>query len=199
MTLAPVAILAQSASAAPKGDPTFKFSYKVVATTFIKKANETITPPPGTFKGSIDLNTGKLTGNISIPPSTFTQSEAGIGLLTTTAATVPTKPVTGHVDLKTFKISSTSVFNIWLKSMYVPLPKLPVPVPIPPVNLVGNSCTTVAPIAITMKGVAHLSGPSTFSSTFTIPDFQNCQAMTTVLNQEIPGPGNTFTATVTPT
>jgi hypothetical protein len=66
------------------------------------------------------------------------------------------------------------------------------------VNLVGNSCTTASPIKVTMSGIAHLTGASTFSGGFTMPDFANCGALTSVINQEIPGPGNSFSATATP-
>jgi hypothetical protein len=200
--LAPVVLFAQPASAFPPGDAVYNFKYKVVATTFIKRANLTLTTPPGIFKGGIDLNTGQLKGSISLPPVTFTQSEAGIGLVTATSATIATKPVTGHVNLATFQVTSTSSFNIHIVTMYpatpsLPLP-LPLPLPVPPVNLVGNSCTTVSPITVTMSGKASLGSPSTFNGVFTIPDFMNCQAMTTVINQQIPGPGNTFSATASP-
>ena len=201
--LAPVTLLTTPASAFPKGDPVYSFKYKIVATTFIKKAGLTLTTDPGIFKGGIDLSTGQLTGSISLPNVTFTQSEAGVGLVTATSAVMPTKPVTGHVNLGTFKVTSTSTFNIHLVSMYpaIPsLPKLPLPIPvvIPKVNLVGDGCTTATPISVTMSGTAKLGAASTFKGVFTIPDFTNCGAMTEVINQEIPGPGNTFTATASP-
>jgi hypothetical protein len=87
-----------------------------------------------------------------------------------------------------------------LPTLPVTLP-LPLPLPpitVPPVNLVGTSCTTASPISVTMSGIAHLGAPSTFKGSFTIPNFANCEAMTTVLNEEIPGPGNTFSATASP-
>jgi hypothetical protein len=49
-----------------------------------------------------------------------------------------------------------------------------------------------------MKGIAHLDKPSTFTGTFTIPKFKTCGLATAALNQLIPGPGNTFSATSTP-
>ena len=198
--LAAVALLASPASAFPKGDPVYKFSYKVSATTYIKKANLTMSPPPGVFKGGIDLSTGQLQGSISLPNTTFTQSEAGVGLVTATAAIVQTKAVTGHVNIGNFKVTATSTFNIHIVSMYAAKPKLPVPVsvPVPPVNLVRNSCTTASPVSVTMSGKADLGAPSTFKGLFTIPNFMNCGAMTAVINQEIPGPGNTFSATAKP-
>jgi hypothetical protein len=209
--LAPTALLAQPAAAFPKGDPIYMFKYKVVATTHIAKADLTISPPAGVFQGGIDLATGQLKGSIALPDTTFTQSEAGVGLVTATAAIVSTKPVTGHVNIGNFHVTATSTFNIHIVTMYpatpslptLPIPVLPLPITVPPItvppiNLVGNSCTTASPISVTMSGVAHLGSPSTFKGTFTIPNFANCQAMTTVLNQEIPGPGNTFAATASP-
>ena len=107
--------------------------------------------------------------------------------------------MTGKINLPTLKVTSTSVFNLRITSMYAALPQLPFPLPIPGVNLVGKNCVTESPVSVTMSGTAHLDNtPSKFSGTFSIPNFKNCAAMTTVLNQLIPGPGNTFSATVTP-
>ena len=192
--VAPVALLAQPASAFPKGDPVYKFNYKVIATTHIKKSNQTITPPPGVFRGGIDLSSGKLNGSINLPKSSFTQSEAGVGVVTVTAAIVQDKPVSGHVNLSTLKVTSTSVFDIRITSMYAA-----VTVPgAPRVNLVGDYCTTASPVSVTMSGIADLGSASKFSGTFTIPNFKSCGTMTSVLNQEIPGPGNTFSAVASP-
>jgi hypothetical protein len=210
--LAPAALFVQPAAAFPKGDPIYMFKYKVLATAHIAKAGLTISPPPGVFQGGIDLATGQLKGSIALPDTTFTQSEAGIGLVTATAAIVSTKPVTGHVNIGNFHVTATSTFNIHIVTMYLATPSLPTltlplplplplpipPITVPPVNLVGNSCTTASPISVTMSGTAHLGSASTFKGTFTIPNFANCQAMTTVLNEEIPGPGNTFSATASP-
>ena len=200
-----LAVAAPTASAFPKGDSVFGFNYRVVATAHIKKQDLTMSPPPGIFKGAIDLDTGQLKGKITIPPATFTQAIGGPLGVTATAAMESVKPVTGHVDLSTFKVTSTSVVNIHILTMYpnVAAPPLPLPIPIsipplPQVNLVGNNCKTSSPVSITISGVAHIGQKSKFSGTFTIPDFANCQAMTTVLNQEIPGPGNTFSAVASP-
>jgi hypothetical protein len=203
--LAGPVLLAQPASAFPKGDPVYQFKYKVVATSTIKKAGLTMSPPPGVFKGGIDLSNGQLLGSIALPNTTFTQSVAGIGNITATAAIVPVGPVTGKVNIGNFKVSATSKFNIHIITMYLNSPSLPVslpvalpPLPIPHVNLVGDSCSTASPISVTMKGTANLGGASKFSGTFVMPPFANCLALTPVLNQEIPGPGNTFSAVATP-
>jgi hypothetical protein len=203
--MGPLVLQAQPASAFPPGDSVFGFNYRVVATAHIKRQDLTMSPPPGVFKGAIDLDTGQLKGKITIPPATFTQAVGGPLGVTATAAMESVKPVTGHIDLNTFKVTSTSVVNIHILTMYpsVATPPLPLPIPIsiqplPQVNLVGNNCKTSTPVKITISGIAHIGMKSKFSGTFTIPDFANCQAMTTVLNQEIPGPGNTFSAVASP-
>jgi hypothetical protein len=209
---APVIGAAQPARAFPKGDFVFPFKYKVKASTTIKKLNQTISPPQGTFTGAIDIDKGGLLlGHIKLPPTTFTFSTAGLPLATATAQIVEAKPVTGKVNLSKFFVTATSTFNLRILKVVpatptVTLPgsgitgigSLPLPIDPPPVNLVGNSCTTESPIVVTMSGIAHLDKASTFKGTFAIPNFKTCGALTVALNQLIPGPGNTFTATAKP-
>jgi hypothetical protein len=195
---------AQPAQAFPKGDFVFAFNYKVTATTTIKKINQTISPPPGTFKGGIDIDKGGvLSGSITLPPTSFTYAPGNLlPLVTATAQIVQAKPVTGKVNLSNFAVTATSTFNLKILSLVAATPSVPgvgaLPVPLPAVNLVGKKCTTATPIVVTMKGIAHLDKASTFAGTFTIPKFKTCGAATAVLNQLIPGPGNTFSAKATP-
>jgi hypothetical protein len=186
-----LALDAQAATAFPVGDPVFPFSYKIDATTHIKKLDQTINITGGSFTGGIDLATGGLVGSIKLPPATFTFQAAGIvPLITATAKIVPTKAVIGHVDLSSLTVTATSTFLIRLVSAYAPGI---------PVNLVGNSCVTSKAVVVTMKGLASFGSPSTLSGTFTLPDFKTCGlVVTTALNQLLPGPGNTFSATATP-
>jgi hypothetical protein len=177
------------AAGATKKDAFLAFSYKIKATTHIKKLNQSITPPQGTFKGKIDLTTKKLSGSINLPQATFTTTLAGVVPLTATARIVQAKPVTGMINLNTFRVTATSTFNLVIVSLYAAGV---------PVNLVGNSCTTATPVSVTMSGVAAITGASKFSGTFTIPKFKTCGASTVAINQLIPGPGNTFSATATP-
>jgi hypothetical protein len=200
----PLVLAAQPASAFPKGDFVFPFNYKVVASTHIKKLNQTITPPPGRFKGGIDVTQGGLLqGSITLPPVTFTFSPAaGIPLATATAQIVQAKPVIGKVTLANLHVTATATFNLRILSVVPATPTVPgvgpLPVPVPPVNLVGDQCTTEKPIVVTMTGVASLTKKSTFTGSFTIPNFKTCGALTIALNQLIPGPGNTFSATAYP-
>ena len=208
--LASLLVVAQPAFAARKkttkfGFPTnhtvLGFNYKVIASTHIKKLNQTITTPPGgRFDGEADFDTAQLRGAIKLPPITFTFSQAGIPLATATAQIVQAKPITGKINLNNFKVTATSVFNMRIVSAYAATPTIPGvgPLPVPPVNLVGDQCTTEKPIVVTMSGIAKIGAKSTFSGTFTIPNFKTCSVMTAVLNQLVPGPGNTFKAIATP-
>ena len=197
MALSPVLLNAQSASAFPKGDSVIGFDYKIDATTHIKKSDQTMTVKGGKFHGEVDFDTAQLRGSITLPDSQSPIAVGGIGLATVTARTIPTAPVTGKINLNNFKVTSTSHFLLKIVSVYANTPS-GLPIPLPKVNLVGNNCQTVAPINVTMSGIAHLGAPSTFKGVFSIPPLANCQGFENALNQLIPGPGNTFTATAKP-
>jgi hypothetical protein len=191
LVVLPLTLTAVTAPAA-SADSFIPFKYNVTATTHLKKLNQTVKIPRGTFTGKIDLEKHKLVGDITLPPATFTMSLAGVvPLVTATVQTVETKPVVGKIDFSTspFGVVATSTFNIRIVSAYAAGI---------PVNLVGDNCTTSKPVSVTMRGTANISQPATFSGLFTVPPLQNCGAATIALNQLIPGPGNTFTAHATP-
>jgi hypothetical protein len=176
-----------TASTAAEPAAAVPFDYWVDATTTLKKLNQTVTVPRGTFTGSIDLSTSKLTGSISLPPAKAVVKIAGLPLATATFKITEVKPVVGTVNLSTLVVTATSVFNIQIVRAS--------PVGLPFINLVGNYCKTSKPVSVTMSG---LFTTLTFSGTYTIPPLQNCGAATAALNLAVPGPGNTFTAVATP-
>jgi len=181
-----------AASAYDPSDAIFPFAYTVNASTHLKKLNQTIKVPPGTFTGGIDLDDSTLQGKITLPPAKFTFALAGVGLVTATAKIVPTKPVTGTLNFGVFPFAvvATATFNVRILSAYA----LGVPI-----NLVGTSCVTSTPVSVTMKTATTFSGPvAPFTGVYTIPPLKTCGASTAALNQVIPGPGNTFTATASP-
>ncbi len=146
--------------------------------------------PKGRFTGKVDLVTRKLTGSISLPPASTTVQVAGVGLATATFKLAQVKPVTGTVSFTTFQAKATSVFDIKVTKV--------APVLAPSVNLVGTTCKTSTPVKVTMSGKSEPHGRSTFKGTYTIPPLASCGALTPVLNQLVPGPGNTFTAVASP-
>jgi hypothetical protein len=182
------AILEEPVAAAPL----FYFNYRIDATAHLKKLNQTQTIKNGTFAGYIDFGNLTIHGSMSLPKTTIVLKEVGIGVVTATAQIVQTKPVTGTIDISQlpFKVSATATFNIRILSVYLANV---------PVNLVGDRCTTLTPAVVTMKGDANIGQPSTFSSTFTIPNFGYCgAAQSQALTAALSGPGNTFTAVATP-
>jgi hypothetical protein len=173
--------------ATPASASGITFVYNLDASTHIKKLNQDVVIPRGTFTATIDLATGKLTGDITLPTATTTVSLAGLPAATAKFKTVEVKPVTGHINLSTFDVSATAVFNIKIPSVN-PLGL--------PINVVGDRCHTSEPVHVTMSGHASFAG-GTFTGTYTIPDFSSCSASTLAINALIPGPGNTFTAVAT--
>ncbi len=182
--------LALTAPAAGAANPTFPFDWNIKASTHLQKLDQTVSVPKGSFKGQVDLVTGKLTGSISLPPASTTMQVAGVGLATATFKIAQVKPVTGTVNFSTFQAKATSVFDIKVTKV--------APALTPSVNLVGNACKTTTPVKVTMSGKASLTASSTFKGTYTIPPLANCGLLTPVLNQLVPGPGNTFTAVASP-
>ena len=183
--VAPLWLLGQAAAPPAGADTVFPINYTVNASTTLAKLHQTVTVPPGSFKGSIDLTTGTLTGNLTLPPASTTVSLAGIGLAKATFELSPVKPVIGHVTLKTLAVTATAQFNVLVTSLE-PLSL--------PLNLVGNTCGTSQPVSVTFSGKFSLSSNSAFTGTYTIPPLSRCGLTTPVLNLVIPGPGNVFNA-----
>ncbi len=181
------------ATAAPtaSADTVIPISWTVNASTTLKSLNLSVTVPPGTFTGQVDLTTGALTGNLALPPASKTISLAGIPLATATFAMKENGPITGHVDLATQTVTVNASFTFAITSATLSLA--------PHLNLVGNNCRGVSPITVDMSGPVNLTGASTFTSTYTVPKFTGCGLLITpILNLIIPGPGNAFTATFAP-
>lgn len=163
--------------------------YTVHASTTLAKLHQTVTVPPGTFTGTINLGTGVLKGDLSLPPATTTVGLAGVGLADATFQLAPTRPVRATVDFSTLVVTATASFNVLVTSVE-PLGL--------PINLVGNSCGTSRPVSVTFSGKLSFTGASTFSGTYRIPPLDGCGLLTPVLNLLIPGPGNQFTASFAP-
>jgi len=193
VALFPIALDSHAAGAFPEGDPVFPFTFRVDSVVNVKKFDQTIEVPGGTFVGGIDLNTGEVEGDLSLPPTDFTFTLAGVGLVTATAKMVPTQPVTGMIDfshIPNLPMTATAVFNLLILDAHATGTNL---------NLVGDSCTTASPVSVTLSAMVNLQGPTSMSGEFTLPPFENCGLVTTTaLTLAISGPGNTFSATATP-
>jgi len=223
LTPAAFMLIERPASAFPPGHSVYSFNDGFLASTRVAKLKQVISPPAGTFKGGIDLVTGQLKGDIKLPNATFANQLAGLG--SATAAFTQVKPVTGKMITSNNHVTATATFVMRIVSAYaasasqphalaalpaVTLPTLPITLPTlpitlptvpsgtPPVNLVGSNCVTSTPITVTMRGTQHMGALSKFLGTFTLPKFKGCGVLTSLLNKDVSGPGNTFSASSAP-
>jgi hypothetical protein len=178
------------AAPAASADPKIPFSQDVYARTHLAKSGIDITVPPGQFDGTIDVATGEETGTLTLPPATVTMNLFGlIPAADASFVMAPAGPITGHVDLATFNVDTTASFNVKLAKLTPHGTD---------VNLVGDNCTTVEPVSVRMQGVVNPAAGGTFSSTYSIPDFKDCELLTQVITALVSGPGNTFIASFAP-
>jgi hypothetical protein len=178
-------VLAPAASAG-----TIDLHWNISATAHIAKSGSDVNMSGGRFDGAIDTDTGNLSGSMSLPPATVTVNLLGsIPAADVTVQITPVGKTTGHVDFSTFHVTTKSTFNIRVTKV-TPHGS--------DVNIVGDDCKTEKPITVRLGGTADLEHPSTFSGTFAIPEFEDCRFFEAAINQLIPGPGNTFSATFAP-
>jgi hypothetical protein len=189
MVLSGIAITgALLAGAGVAGASSMSIKEVVNASTTVKKLNQTVVIPTGSFKGSVNESSGALKGKLNLPPASTTVSLAGIGLATATFTLAPTKQVTGKIN-SALLIKARSTFNIKVTSLD---PKGT------SINLVGNACMTSSAVTLSFSGTLNVIGTTTVSGSYTIPPLAHCGLLTVALNAELAGPGNTFTATMTP-
>ncbi|HEY3143949.1 MAG TPA: hypothetical protein VGJ86_22620 [Acidimicrobiales bacterium] len=178
-------------AAAPQAgaDPDLPINWTVDAQTHVAGLNQDVTITGGTFIGSVDLGTGEIVADLSLPSATSPVALLGIPLANAEFKVAPTGPVTGTVDLANLTVNVSSSFDIKIPSLK--------PI-ILPINLVGNRCQTSTPISLDMSGTVDLVNGTSLSGEFTIPKFKNCGLATFALNLLVPGGGNTFSATAKP-
>jgi hypothetical protein len=170
-------------------EPLLALDWNVNASTHLKKLNMDVQVPQGKFYGVIDLGTGDLAGFLILPPASVRiDALAGLRLVEATFQIEPAF-VSGHVDLATLAVTTTSTFNIRVTNATAAGL---------PINLVGDQCTTAEPVRVDIGGTADLVNGSTFTGEYTIPPLKTCGLLTPALSAVMSGPGNTFTGTFTP-
>jgi hypothetical protein len=170
-----------AASAATKVHAT----YKVTGSTFVKAPNFTMALGPGKLSSTVNLKTGKLTANLTLPDATGSFKQFGLIPVTAVTHFINDGPTTGTLNLSTGAVKTTSKITLQIVSLTVA--GIPVPV--------GSSCETssaaVVPVK-SQKGFSILNGGK-LKGTYTIPKFSNCELATALINLTLPGPGNTIT------
>jgi len=173
--------LASTASASAK----VHASYKVTGSTYIKAPNFTLSLGPGKLSSAVNLRTGKLTANLSMPNATGSFTEFGIIPVTATTQFINDGATTGKLNLKTGAVTTTSKITLRLVSLTVA--GLPVPV--------GNSCQTKSAVVVglaSQPGFNVVDGGN-LAGSYTIGDFSGCGLAGLLINATIPGAGNTIT------
>jgi hypothetical protein len=182
------AVVVATTPALASAGTTLTVRYPVNGSTFLKAANATVTLGPGTLRSKVNLNTGKLTASLNLPPATGSFKELGVVPVTATVAFIQDGPTTGTVDLNTGAVTTTS--NITLQVTSLSVSGLPVPV--------GPACESATPASVALASQPGFSivngGP--VSGTYTVPPFAHCGLVTPVLNRTVTGPGNTLSLTL---
>jgi hypothetical protein len=188
LALSGVVASAGAASAGTAADTKIKATYPVTGSTFIKAPNFTLPLGPGTLSSTVNVITGNLTANLSLPPATGSFKQFGLIPVTATTQFINAAPTTGKINLRTGAIHSTSKITLHIVSLTVA--GLPIPV--------GSSCETSTPAVVSVAsqpGFSILKGGK-LAGSYSIPQFANCGLATALINLTIPGPGNTLTLTL---
>lgn len=181
-----------SAAAAPAQADSLPIEWNVDATTHLASLNKDVHVPTGTFSGSYDFATGKVSGNLKLPQATSRLDLGSLPLANVTMAMEQTAPISGDIDIMTMQARTTSTFNVRILAIR--------PVLLPFFNLVnGSTCKTQTPVVASLAGKVDLAAGSTFTGSYDLPKFANCGfGVNQIINLLVPGPGNTMTAKFTP-
>jgi hypothetical protein len=158
----------------------------------VAKLNQKVTLPPGSrFDGVLETTTQQLTGHVVVPR--FTTRFTVLGLpADATLELVEAGPSTAKVVLGgTTTIDGQSAFVIHIRKLSSPLL---------PLNLVGTSCRTSAPVVLPLhyRGPLDFVNGFTFAGTTTIPSLTGCGLATPLLNALMAGPNNPFSVGIAP-
>src|SRR5215217_4369111 len=157
----------------------------------VAKLNQKVTLPPGSrFDGVLDTTTQQLTGHVVVPRFTTRFTVLGVPA----DATLELVEAGGEAEVVlggTTRIDGQSAFVINIRRLSSPLL---------PLNLVGGSCRTSAPVVLPL----HYEGPPDFVNGFkftgvtTIPSLTGCGLATPLLNLLMAGPNNPFSISIAP-
>lgn len=183
---------AASAGHGAKGKaPTLALDFTATGTTDVVSTKSTIALGPATLKTQLAPN-GSFTGSLPLPPATTSFKVAGLVPATATVTFIPSGKLTGKLitHKATSRIKSKSKFVINLSD--IKAAGLP--------TFAGSTCQTTAPVVIkakTPKGASfNVETGGTIAATYTIGKFANCGLDTVLVNQLVPGSGNTLSLTL---
>jgi hypothetical protein len=161
--------------------------YDAQGTAHIASTNSTINLLPTTLSTSVDFPSGPFTGSMPLPGTTTKFSVAGFIPVTANVNFVEAAPVTGVIGPMPggSAVTGTASYHIRLSNIKV--------VGFP--AFAGPSCRTKNPVSIPIANPStkpfNLFTGGELTGEFSIGDFQNCGLNTWLINQLIPGGGNT--------
>jgi hypothetical protein len=184
-----LALGAMLASSGPaSAAPTVTLTYPVTGTTHLQAPDGDLALGPGTLATTVDVATGAMTADLSLPPATGSFTEIGFVPVKATTELIPVGQATGTVAKVGGAVTATAQVTLRITSLTVA--GLPI--------LVGPVCQSAYPATITLASQAGWSPPvgGVLAGSYTIPPFQNCLLATPMINLTIPGPGNTIALTL---
>lgn len=183
---AALTVAAAPASAAPA----LTVAYDASGSTLVKKPNSTIKLGPTTLTNYLNAD-GTFTADLPLPTTTSAFKVIGFLPAKATVDFIPVGATTGRlVSNPTPRVSATA--NYYIKLSNVTLGGLP--------TFVGNNCKTTAPVSIPVATPAgerfDITKGGNLTGTYTIGKFANCGLTTFIINQLVPGTGNTVQFTL---
>ncbi|MFI9008341.1 hypothetical protein ACIGNX_14040 [Actinosynnema sp. NPDC053489] len=172
---------------APRPAAGIKVVYRVEGTSRIHKLQSDLAIGPGLLEAEIDLVSGTITGDLTLPPSDG--YFVVFGFVPTTARTdlIPVAKVTGTI--KEGDVAANSRLDIALGDVAVNAQPLDV----------GGACRTVEPASIDLAGPFELA-QMRMRGVYAIPPFAGCRGrerLDPLLTGLISGPDNAIDLTLT--
>jgi hypothetical protein len=148
--------------------------------------NMDVAIPAGTFNGSVETDTGALTGDLALPPATFVYNFFFLLPTEVTFQVEPTGPVTGNANLSTGVVTATASFDVRLTSVKLLGLELLDP---------AQTCKTSTPTTAQLSGNADLSTQPAvvdLSGNYAIPALTGCGFWEAIISGVTAGPTNTL-------
>lgn len=164
-----------------------KLKYKVDGVNRVAKLQSDLVIGPGDLETEIDLITGDLKGDLTLPPSNGYFIVFGFMPNTARVELIPTAQVVGKISAG--QIKANSQLHIKLSDVHVNGQFLDV----------GPDCKTETPASIDLEGPFDLA-KIPMKATFTIPRFAGCQGaerLDPLFTGLISGPDNKLDLTLT--
>lgn len=186
-TVGAAAAIALGTAGVAHADTTVGINYAVTGSTHIASTDSTIPVGPTTLSTVLNVNNGDITGTMPIPSQQSTFNLIGFVPVSATVSFVETSPLTGHIDLASANAVVTGSASYTVQLSNVKIAGIPA--------FVGDSCKTVDPVTIPANTPAgqgfDLLGGGELTGSFSLGDFEHCGINTWLINQVIPGSGNT--------